>query len=229
MANPTMSAVGRKRHTARHSIALAVVLTSLLSACGSVDKLLDRRQSATNQELSVDRSTLSIYLADVSTLLGSDPVTAERAWKELQLDHERAPTTTNQLRLALAMATPGHAYTNMAQADALLTALLQKPQLLLSDEQLLANVHLGLMRARVSAESNARQANDSASKSSARELASTRAQLTLVSKDNERLRAALEEAEQKLQAITLIERSIREREDDASSSGSQSGNGVSRE
>lgn len=203
----------------------ASILVTTLSACGGVDNWLDRRQSATNQELSVDRSTLSIYLADVSTLLGADSMAAERTWNELQLDHERAPTTTNQLRIALAMATPGHAHTNLAEADALLTALLLKPQLLLNDEKLLADVHLGLMRARVSAESVARQANDSASRSSARELTASRAQLTLLQNDNSRLRKALEETEKKLQAMTLIERSIREREDESSSTRSQPGNG----
>ncbi|MEN7342890.1 MAG: hypothetical protein AAAFM81_08085, partial [Pseudomonadota bacterium] len=187
--------------------------------------LMDRRQSATNQELSVEPSTLSIYLADVNRLLGGDSQTKERTWQELSLDFERAPTTTNQLRLALALATPGHPYSDLARADGMLTALLQKPQLLLGDERLLAEVHLSLLRATVNAESQARQAGNTASRSTARELATARSQLTLLQSENRRLRESLEETEEKLQAITLIERSIREREEDEpGGSGLQSGN-----
>ncbi|MEL7297486.1 MAG: hypothetical protein AAGJ86_07465 [Pseudomonadota bacterium] len=159
-------------------------------------------------------------------MLNGEGTNATRTWQELNLEYERAPTTTNQLRLALALATPGHSYTDLARADGMMTALLQKPQLLLADEQLLARVHLGLMRASVSAESQARQANDTASRNSARELALARSQLTLLRKDNERLRTALAETEEKLQAMTLIERSIREREEDESGSGGLQPQGI---
>lgn len=208
---------------------LAVACAVAISGCGSFEQLMDRRQTATNQELSVEKSTLSIYLADVETLLAADAAARERSWKNLSLDHERAATTTNQLRLALAMATPGHAHTDLASADAMLTALLQKPQLLLSDEQMLARVHLGLLRSRISAESMARQASDSETRSSARELAAARAQLSVLQSDNQRLRKALTESEEKLKAMTLIERSIREREDESGGNRSSITNGASGE
>ena len=156
---------------------------------------MDRRQTATNQELSVEPSTLSIYLADVNRLLSGDSQTTERTWQELSLDFERAPTTTNQLRLALALATPGHQYSDLARADGMLTALLQKPQLLLGDERLLAEVHLSLLRATVNAESQARQAGNTASRSTARELATARSQLSLLLTEYSRLRDALSETD----------------------------------
>lgn len=190
----------------------------LLTGCSTVGDLFDRRQNATNQELSVEPSLLSIYLADVETLMSGDNAARNRAWRRVDLDYQAAPTTRNQLRYALALATPGHSGTDLARADGMLTELLQTPELLLAEESMLATVHLGLLRSRVTAESNARQANNSESQTHARELAEARAQLAqlaLLRQDNERLRAALAETEEKLRAITNIERSIRERDDES--------------
>ncbi|MEL6869612.1 MAG: hypothetical protein AAFO81_07420 [Pseudomonadota bacterium] len=203
----------------RHSrtFALGVVAMTVLAGCSSLSKVMDRRQLATNQELSVDTSPVSVYLADIETLLGNDESARDRTWRELQLDYERAPTTTNQLRLALAKATPGHPQTDLADADAMLTSLLLEPERLQADEQLLANVHLGLLRSRINAESVARQAGSSETRNNERELAAVRSQLQLLQQDNQRLRNSLEDTEEKLRAITLIERSIRERNDESAS------------
>ena len=191
-------------------VALALVVTG----CGTVGDLFGERSETIDAPGTTERSTVQRYLGDVERLLSDDAETAPRAWRELSLDYDRAPTTTNTLRLALGMATPGHANTDLVRADALLTDLLQRPELLLSDEQLLASVHLSLLRSRVSAESVARQASSSATRSNERELAAARAQLELLRSDNARLRRALDETEQKLAAMTEIERSIRERDDD---------------
>lgn len=196
-----------------HWPAITVVLV-LLSGCGTVGGLFDGGDDAIDADVSQEPSTVQIYLADVDLLLGPDAARADRTWRELQLDYERAPTTTNTLRLGLAMATPGHAHTDLARADGILTELLQRPELLLTDEQVLASVHLGLLRSRVSAESTARQASNTETRSTARELAAARAQLQLLQSDNARLREALTETEQKLSAMTEIERTIRERDGD---------------
>lgn len=203
-----------RRHVAGWCLAVLLV-----SGCGSFEKVFDRRQSATNQSLTVEPSTVSLYLADIETLLSGEPDRQARVWDELQLDFTRAPTTTNQLRLALALATPGHRWSDPGRADAMLTDLLLQPELLLSDEQLLASVQLGMLRSRVSAQSEARRAGDSATRTSERELAAARAQVELLRSDNGRLRSELQEAEDKLRAITEIERSIRERDGATSYSG----------
>ncbi len=209
---------------ARSTLYTLALVTLLISGCGSVEKLFDRRQSATNQSVTVEQSTISIYLADIEVLLEGDPARKARVWDELQLDFTRAPTTTNRLRLALALATPGHQWSDLARADGMLTELLLQPELLLADEQLLARVQLGMLRSRVSAETEARQAGNSATRTSERELAAARAQVELLRSDNTRLRGALEEAEEKLRAITLIERSIRERDGANGNSGDGPGN-----
>lgn len=225
----------RRQRTTRWQLAPARALfastciATMLVGCGSVSGLMERRQIATNQQVSVDNSTISVYLADVSVLLSTDQNAALRAWRELELDYERAPTTTNQLRLALAKSTPGHDNTNFAEADSMLTTLLLKPELLLADEQLLARVHLGLLRDRISTESVARQASSSASRNAERELSTARAQLSLLQQDNARLRSALAETQEKLREITLIERSIRERDDEPTGDGPQPPRGTNNE
>ena len=188
----------------RHLAIAALVL--LASGCGTVGNLFGERTETIDAPRTNERTTVQRYLGDVERLLSDDADTTSRAWRELALDYERAPTTTNTLRLALGMATPGHANTDLVRADALL-----------SDEQLLASVHLSLLRSRVSAESVARQASSSATRSNERELAAARAQLELLRSDNARLRRTLEETEQKLAAMTEIERSIRERDEDGAS------------
>ena len=77
-----------------------MILTALLActACGSVGKVFDRRQSATNQPLTVEASTVSLYLSDIRTLLEGDAKSQARVWDELQLDFTRATTTPNRLR-----------------------------------------------------------------------------------------------------------------------------------
>ena len=196
----------------RAAIVLACAIA--LPGCETVGGLFDGGPEPIDAGSSAERSAVQTYLSDVDRLLGPDPSVADRAWREVSLDYERAPTTTNTLRLALALGTPGHASTDLARADALLTDLLLRPELLLTDEQLLASVHLGLLHSRVSAESVARQASNTATRSNERELAAARAQLELLQADNARLRSALADTEQKLSAITEIERSIRERDED---------------
>lgn len=194
--------------------AVVLACAAALQGCGTVGGFFGDKPEPIDAASGNERSAVQTYLADVDRLLGPDPSAAERAWREVSLDYERAPTTTNTLRLALALGTPGHANTDLARADALLTDLLLRPELLLTDEQLLASVHLGLLRSRVSAESVARQASSTANRSNERELAAARAQLQLLQADNARLRAALEDTEKKLSAIAEIERSIRERDEE---------------
>ena len=194
--------------------AAVIACSALLQGCSTLGGLFDDGAEPIDAASGGDRTAVQTYLADVDRLLGPDASTADRAWREVSLDYERAPTTTNTLRLALALGTPGHANTDLGRADALLTELLLRPELLLTDEQLLASVHLGLLRSRISAESVARQASNTATRSNERELAAARAQLELLQSDNARLRAALAETQKKLSAITEIERSIRERDED---------------
>ncbi|MEM9172963.1 MAG: hypothetical protein AAGA84_09685 [Pseudomonadota bacterium] len=196
-------------------LVLLLAAAASVAGCETVSNVFDRRQNATNQELSVEPTLISVYLDDVDTLLNGDAGAKASAWRDVQLDFQQTPTTRNVLRYALAMATPGHSGTDLAAADALLTDLLLTPELLLAEEKLLANVHLGLMRDRITVESTARQARSSQTRNAARELSQTRSQLTIVRQDNERLRTALTEAEDKLRALATIERSIRERNDES--------------
>ena len=199
----------------RAHLSILLVATLLCASCSTFDSWMGSRQSATDQTLSVDDGALSLYLAPVETLLTGDAQVQARVINELMLDYHRAATTTNSLRLALALAAPNHAGSDLARADAMLTQLLQQPERLLADERLLASVELGLLRERITARSEAREAGNKQTRSAEQELAALRASMTLLQKDYTRLRDELAQTQEKLRAIILIERSIRERDDEA--------------
>ncbi|HET8698544.1 MAG TPA: hypothetical protein VFO94_13710, partial [Gammaproteobacteria bacterium] len=86
--------------------------------------------------------TLAIYLETLRALVDGDPVAQADAFRAAENAVEAAPTTTNRLNLALALATPGHPSSNPREAQRLLGQLLADGDALLPEERILAQVHL---------------------------------------------------------------------------------------
>ncbi|MEM7279093.1 MAG: hypothetical protein AAF385_13290, partial [Pseudomonadota bacterium] len=128
---------------------------------------------------------------------------------------ERSPTTTNRLVLALAEVTAGHPGTNLMKGRAALQSLIAEPGLLVETERQLVTVFLNELtqyeRMTGSAESRA----NSELRAAQQERDQLARQLATVRANNAQLENELKEAEEKLSAITRIERSLRERSDDA--------------
>jgi hypothetical protein len=116
------------------------------------------------------------------------------------------------LRLALALSIPGHAAADPLQAQRLLGELLALGNTLLPEERILATIHLQEVEQRLILDA----ASEQQQRETADELASLNAesarQLEAMRQENQRLQDALAEAEEKLEAITSIERSIRARD-----------------
>ena len=124
---------------------------------------------------------------------------------------ELAPTTSNRLSYALALATPGHGQADPAAARQLLTELLARPETLLPAERALAWVCLRDAEQRLILQAeNARLQSDAARIERERS-ASTNRRLQAEIEENTRLKKALAEAQAKLDEIKRIERSIVER------------------
>lgn len=122
-----------------------------------------------------------------------------------------APTTSNRLSYALALATPGHGQSDPAAARQLLTELLARPEALLPAERALAWVCLRDAEQRLILQAeNARLQGDAARIERERS-ASTNRRLQAEIEENTRLKKALAEAQAKLDEIKRIERSIVER------------------
>ena len=155
---------------------------------------------------------LNGYLEVMRDLIEGDPVTQAEVFQDVARTVEWAPTTTNQLRYALALATPGHPSTDPTAAQSLLNELLASTDALLPGERILATIHLNEVDQRLLLDSEAERLKRDADDSMQRQAEATNRQLRNAVAENQRLQRQLREAEQKLEAITAIERSIQERE-----------------
>jgi len=155
---------------------------------------------------------LGVYLDALEVLAQGDPVAQAETWQRVEQAATIAPTTTNRLRLALARATPGHPGSDPVEAHRELGELLAFADALLPEERALAVIQQSELEHRLVLEEQTRQLREAADQAAAREREGMQRRLDATQAENLRLQQALEEATQKLDAITNIERSIRERE-----------------
>jgi hypothetical protein len=160
----------------------------------------------------LDGDNLMLYLETLRALVESDPVVQADAFRNAELAVESAPTTTNRLNLALALATPGHPSSNPAQAQRMLNELLAASDSLLPEERILATVHLKEVEHWLILDAEAQRLQRAAAAAAAARNDQSAQRLQAALEDNRRLQLELDEARARLNAITDIERTIRERE-----------------
>ncbi|MBA3564488.1 MAG: hypothetical protein H0W33_10890 [Gammaproteobacteria bacterium] len=164
----------------------------------------------------VEPASVSVYLTDLRELSNGNPVAAAEIHEHARQAFEDAATTTNRLRLALVLGQPGHPTSDPGEAQHMLNELLATPESLLPDERALAAIHLQEIEERLILEAEnrrlqARIAAAAAAAATNRQDAESEQRLRDALEENRRLSEALDEAESKLEAVTSIERSIRER------------------
>lgn len=152
------------------------------------------------------------YLEIMRDLVEGDRVTQAEVFRDASQAVEWAPTTTNRLRYALALATPGHPSSDPQAAQSLLNELLASTDTLLPEERILATIHLNEVDQRLVLDSETRRLKQDADTSLQRQAAETNQRLRSAVAENQRLQRQLREAQEKLEAITAIERSIQERQ-----------------
>jgi hypothetical protein len=155
---------------------------------------------------------LSVYLQTLRSLIEGDPVVQADVFRDVTAAADVSPTTTNRLMLALALATPTHPASNDAEAAALLNDLLATGDALLPEEHILALIHLKDVEQRMILDAEAERLQRATAAATAQRNDRNAQQLQAALEENRQLRSALDEARAKLDAITNIERSIRERE-----------------
>ena len=155
---------------------------------------------------------LAVYLETMQRLVEGDPVLQAEVFREVELAAGIAPTTTNRLKLALALASPGHPSSDPLQAQRQLSDLLAAPDALLPEERILATIHLKEVEQRLILDAEAQRLQQDGSAELARRSEENSRRLQAIQLENQRLRAELADALEKLDAISGIERSIRERE-----------------
>lgn len=158
---------------------------------------------------------LALYLNTVRELIEGDAVVKADVFRNVSAAADSAPTTTNRLNLALALATPGHPSTNPAEAQRLLNEMLAKDNALLPEERVLALLELKDVEQRLILDAEAARLQRAAQVAATQRNDQSAQRLQTALDENRLLRQQLDEARAKLDAITTIEKSIRERESGA--------------
>lgn len=193
---------------------LRTVLIALpLAACSSVSRPPQSAPTQVAAPASRAADSIGVYLDTLRALIEGDAVVQADTFRAAAAAADVAPTTTNRLRLALALATPNHAASDAEQAQRLLSEVLATGDTLLPEERTLALIHLKDVEQRLILDAEAERLQRAAAAAAAAQRSDRSAQqLAAALEENRQLRLALEEARAKLDAITNIERSIRERD-----------------
>ena len=152
-----------------------------------------------------DSTAVAALLEMMSNLPQGDPARQAELFQSAKDAAELTPTTSNRLRYALALATPGFGGSNPVAAQRQLSELLARPETLLPAERYLAMVQLKEVEQRLILQAeNARMQSEVPRDSSDKVQAMNR-RLQAELDENAKLRKALDEARAKLEAVTHIE------------------------
>jgi len=188
----------------------ALVLVMCTAGCTHVnDWLRGERGSSAD----VDGGELAPYIGEMSRLASGDSAIQAEIYADAAAAARLAPDTSSRLRFALVLATPGHRGTDPELAQNILRELLLQAELLTPVERSLATIHLGEVEERLNLNAEARRLRLASVRQENIEDEAVAQRIASVESENRRLRQSLAEAEEKLNAITSIERSIREQAD----------------
>jgi len=163
-----------------------------------------------------DLTAITPALDLMRALPAGDPARQAELFQSAKDAAALSPTTSNKLKFALALATPGHGGSDPVAAQRQLAELLATPETLLPVERLLATVELQEVDQRLILQAENKQLREDAPRDSRDKLLAMNRRLSAEAEDNARLRKALDEAQAKLDAVTHIERSINDRGTNAS-------------
>jgi len=192
----------------RSALAVAVLVAAGCSFGGGSSL----QKNAPTTAAPLDSGPISGILEMMSALPQGDPAAQAEIFQAAKDAADLTPTTTNKLRYALALATPGHSGSDPVAAERHLSELLARPETLLPSERMLALIELKQVEQRLVLVAEAKRLRDDAARDSQGDkLAAVNRRLAAESDENARLRKALDEARAKLEAVTHIERSINDR------------------
>jgi hypothetical protein len=191
-------------------IAASALVVGWLSACavGGQKPVAPAQPDHTPQDV----GPVTPLLQMMSDLPRGDPARQAELFQSAKDAADLTPTTTNRLKYALALATPGYSGSDPVAAQRQLSELLARPETLLPVERLLALVELKEVEQRLVLQAeNKRMRDDALHDESRDKLLALNRRLAAESDENVKLRKALDEARAKLEAVTHIERSINDR------------------
>jgi hypothetical protein len=192
-------------------IAACALASVWLSGCGALGSAKPL-PPAVQERPQPDAGPVAPLLEMMSNLPQGDPARQAEIFQQAKDAAELQPTTSNRLRYALALATPGYSGADPVAAQRQLAELLARPETLLPVERLLATVQLKEVEQRLILQAENARMRDAVPNDSHEKLQSINRRLQAESDENAKLRKALDEARAKLEAVTHIEqRSVTDR------------------
>ena len=197
-------------------IAAVAAASLLLSACGTTERLggwlAGKDAGDTDEAVILGAPDAETYLNELYELTAGDARKQAAIYEDASSSARLTPNPSSKLRLGLVLATPGHAAYDPARAQGVLRDVLSEVELLTQAEIALATVQLRNAERLVGVTTEAARERDATSRAAQTETEVLNRRIANAEAENRRLRAELEDAQQKLEAITTIERSIREQE-----------------
>ena len=205
-----------KATSTNRQLTLAIVIaTVVLSGCESTSNWLKGRRTAeATDTVILGAPEANTYLSELQQLASGDPATQAEIFADAESAATLTPGTSTQLRYALVLAAPGHSEADPVAAQGIFRELLVQPEMLTSAEVALATIFLKDVEARIVLDAEARRLRAANTRAATTEEAAVAQRIARVESENRQLRLSLADAEAKLEAITSIERSIREQSGD---------------
>jgi hypothetical protein len=192
--------------------AAVLAALALAAGCSLLDAGRAKPEADAPPSLEPEAALVIDYLSTLERLAKAAPAEQAEIAQFARRAYELDPTTANHLRHALVLALPGHGTSDPTAARGELGAILATPERLLPAELALAHVMYQDLNARLALLSeNQRLAADNGNREDPRVAALNR-RLQAQATENAKLKAELDEARAKLEAVAALERSLAERQ-----------------
>jgi hypothetical protein len=194
-------------------LALGALAAALLCGCNTTGLYQGHRNTAppVSDQFPIDVNPIVATLELISELPLKDPAGQAELFQAAKNAAELTPTTSNKLKYALALATPGHSGSDPVAAQRHLAELLAKPENLTPIERFLAQSQLQQVERQLVLDTENKHLRDDAPREARDKLAGVSRRLAAETDENAKLRKELDDARAKLEAVTHIERSINDR------------------
>jgi hypothetical protein len=182
-----------------------------LTACGGADVTRPVRATPPPAQ---ETAGIGTYLDTLNRLANGSAAQQADVFYEVEREYTSSPTTASSLRYGAALVTAGHPSANLPEGKKILERLLANPERLTPGERNLASFLVKDADARLQMQAEMRRLAatvDERTRGQANLGSRLQSQVQSQAEEIARLRKQLDEAQQKLDAIKSIEKSIIER------------------
>ena len=196
---------------ALRNIAALAILVALTAGCAQTQEWLNGiRMPGSSESVILGAPGAEQYIQEMYELARGDPATQAEIYADAESAAKLTPGPSTKLRYALILATPGHSASNPQEAQGMFRELLSQTEMMAPAEIALASIHLDVVEQQIVFDAENRRLRSVNLRAATSEEQAIAQRIAKVESENRQLRRSLQEAEQKLAAITSIERSIRE-------------------